>query len=249
MQWTEEQLAELPVNHGVRQRGVDMTRLETFCDAAFAFAVTLLVVAGDGIPNSYDELVLALKGIPAFAASFTAIAAIWWGHRTWSRRFGLEDGWTTVISLTMVMVILIYVYPLKMVFSAFASWASGGFLPTDFVMTDRRDMLGIFLVYGLGFATLTGMLAILNLRALKVGDQLLLNEVERVRTRQQIALNGVLGVTGAASGLFAVLMPGNIAIWAGFFYMTLAATMPLTATRYERKVAALQKAVENPDAD
>ncbi len=36
--WTEEQLAALPVRNGVRQRGRDMTRLETFCDAAFAFA-------------------------------------------------------------------------------------------------------------------------------------------------------------------------------------------------------------------
>ncbi len=37
--WAEEQLATLPVVEGVRQRGVEITQLESFCDAAFAFAV------------------------------------------------------------------------------------------------------------------------------------------------------------------------------------------------------------------
>ena len=46
MNWTDEALAALPVKQGVRLRGLEMTRLETFCDAAFAFAVTLLVIAG-----------------------------------------------------------------------------------------------------------------------------------------------------------------------------------------------------------
>jgi uncharacterized membrane protein len=50
-----------------------MTRLETFTDAAFAFAVTLLAVSIDEIPNDYESLLLALKGTPAFAASFALL--------------------------------------------------------------------------------------------------------------------------------------------------------------------------------
>ena len=38
-------LSRLPVHHGFRLRGEAVTRLETFVDAAFAFAVTLLVMA------------------------------------------------------------------------------------------------------------------------------------------------------------------------------------------------------------
>ena len=214
--WTNAQLAALPVHEGVRLRGLEMTRLETFCDAAFAFAVTLLVISGDGIPKSYDELILALKGIPAFAASFAAIASIWWAHRTWSRRFGLEDGVTTLISLAMVLFMLIYVYPLKMVFSAFASWASGGWLPSEFVLEDPRDMLGLFVVYGVGFAAQTGMLALLHVRALKLKATLGLNEVEKLRVRQEIVMSLVLGGTGLASALFATLMPSRVAVFAGF---------------------------------
>ncbi|MCP4574049.1 MAG: DUF1211 domain-containing protein [bacterium] len=244
LKWTDERLGDLPVRNGVRQRGVDMTRLETFCDAAFAFAVTLLVI-GEGIPRSYAELVLALKGVPAFAASFAAIAAFWWSHRTWSRRYGLEDGVTSVISLTMVFIMLVYVYPLKMVFTAFAHWTSGGFLPAEFTLDNPRDMLGIFQIYGLGFAAQTGMLALLHLRVLRVAGDLRLDAVERLRTRQGIVLNIILGATGLVSALWAMAMPPAMGRWAGFVYMTLPLTMPLAATRFKRAVARLQ-APEDP---
>jgi uncharacterized membrane protein len=242
--WTPERLAELPVQDGFRLRGLEMTRLETFCDAAFAFAVTLLVIAGDGIPRSYADLVQALKGVPAFAASFAAIASFWWAHRLWSRRFGLEDGATTLISLALVFVMLVYVYPLKMVFSAFAGWASGGWLPTEFQLSDPRDMLGLFVVYGVGFALQTAMLMLLHVRASKVGGELGLNEVERLRTRQEIVMNLVLGATGVASALWALVLPAPLSVYAGFLYMTLPVTMPWLATRYSKQVEALQRAAE-----
>lgn len=238
--WNKEQLASLSIQEGVRQRGAETTRLDTFCDAAFAFAITLLVIGGEGIPNSYSELILALKGVPAFAASFAVIAGFWWSHRTWSRRYGLEDGVTTLISLVFVFVVLIYIYPLRMVFSAFASWASGGWLPTDFVMTDPRDMLGIFAVYGVGFAAQTGILVLLYLRVLKVGDTLNLDEVERLRTRQEIVQNLVLAVTGVTSAVWALALPPQVGIYAGFLYMTLPVTMPLLAMRYAKRVEAMQ---------
>jgi uncharacterized membrane protein len=43
-------------------RGRQTTRLETFVDAAFAFALTMLVISVDAIPQSFDELLQALKG-------------------------------------------------------------------------------------------------------------------------------------------------------------------------------------------
>jgi hypothetical protein len=235
MRWTEEQLAQLPQRHGFRLRGLEMTRLETFCDAAFAFAVTLLVIAGDGIPRSVDDLILALKGVPAFVMSFAAIASYWWAHRTWSRRFGLEDGPTTVISLALVVVMLVYVYPLKMVFSAFANFASGGWLPTEFTLTDAADLPVLFVVYGVGFAAQTGMIALLYGRALKVGEALGLDTLERLHTRHQIVHGAVLGGTGLASAVFALVTPASVGVWAGFWYMTLPITMPLLAIHHDRR--------------
>ena len=54
-----------------------MTRLEVFIDAAFAFAVTMLVISFDAIPRSYDEMMLAIKAIPAFVLAVAQLVWIW----------------------------------------------------------------------------------------------------------------------------------------------------------------------------
>ena len=78
-------MVEDPGWHG-GLRGGGTTRLEAFVDAAFAFAVTLLVISAERIPDSVRSLVLALKQIPAFAAGFALLALFWYAHVRWSRR-------------------------------------------------------------------------------------------------------------------------------------------------------------------
>ena len=53
-------------------------------------------------PGSVAELTLALKGTPAFLASFASIASMWYAHHQWSRRYGLEDGVSVLISLVLI---------------------------------------------------------------------------------------------------------------------------------------------------
>jgi uncharacterized membrane protein len=241
-EWTDDRLAALPRRNGFRMRGESMTRLETFCDAAFAFAVTMLVIAGGSPPASFRDLVEALKEVPAFAAGFASIASFWAGHRTWSRRYGLVDGASTLISLALVFVVLVYVYPLKMMFSTLFAWISGGWLPTTFQLDPDDpggDLLGIFVVYGLGFAALTSLISLLNVRARRAADHLALNAYERLRTDEEIVSFCVLAATGLASALWAAVMPGDVAVFAGFVYITLPATMPAVAIRYGKRAKAL----------
>lgn len=240
MTWTDDRLASLPVKNGFRLRGLDMTRLETFCDAAFAFAVTLLVISGAGIPTSYDALLAALRDVPAFLGSFAAIGSIWIAHRRWSRLYGLEDGWTTLISLAMVFVMLVYVYPLRMVASAFMAFVSGGRLPTGFTLDEVGDLTGLFVIYGVGFAVQMQMLALLYLRALKAGDALRLDAVERLHTRQGVASHTVMAATGLVSALWAGFLPTKLGVWAGFAYSTLPVIMPLLAIRHARRIEMLR---------
>jgi uncharacterized membrane protein len=87
------------------------------------------VISVGNIPDSYEALIEALKGAPAFAMSFVAIIVFWLGHRRWSRRYGIEDNLTIFYSLTLIFVVLVYVYPLKLMFSALGSRATGGWLP------------------------------------------------------------------------------------------------------------------------
>jgi transmembrane protein TMEM174 (potassium channel) len=74
----------------LRLRGLEMTRIETFTDAAFAFAVAFLVIS-TASAHSFQELRQALVGTPAFAVSFVLIMVFWVGHWKWSRRYGQED--------------------------------------------------------------------------------------------------------------------------------------------------------------
>ena len=233
--WTDEMLADLPVRDDVRQRGVSATRLDSYCDAAFAFAVTILVIRPGGVPSSYEQLVTALRDVPAFAASFAAIAGFWTAHRRWGRRYGLEDRTATVLSLSMIFVMLVYVYPLKMVFSALASWMSHGALPATFTVEKMSDLHGLFVIYGVGFAAQSGLMALLYAHALRV-PALRLDARERLRTRHQVASYVVMAGTGLLSAVWAALVPGRGGAMAGFVYSTLAMTMPALAVWQRRQM-------------
>ena len=110
MSWNEKTISQLPEKDGFRLRGLNMTRLETYLDAAFAFATTLLIISIGSIPKNYHELILALKDILAFAASFASIAFLWASHRRWNRRYGLEDTSSIIISLILVFMPIVGYY-------------------------------------------------------------------------------------------------------------------------------------------
>ena len=219
-----------------RIRGAATTRLETFVDAAFAFSITMLVISVGSIPKNYPELTLAIKKVPAFAASFAGITWFWLGHRKWSRWYGLEDNRSIILTLTLIFVMLIYVYPLRLIFSAMFSWFSGGWLPSEFILSQQFELTDLFIFYGLGFFILCGTIALLYKHAFALKDQLELNDFERVKTQSEIAFWLVSASTGLASALFALLMPLRIGIFAGFMYSTLAFTMPFVSIYFARKI-------------
>ena len=61
-------LDALPWLGGFRLRGIAMTRLETFIDAAFAFAITMLVIATQQIPDDIETLLAAFKKCARFCS-------------------------------------------------------------------------------------------------------------------------------------------------------------------------------------
>lgn len=227
-QWTEEELSRLPVENGIRLRGINSTRLDTFVDAAFAFAVTLMVISVDEVPGSYEEFMQALAQVPAFLACFMLLMLFWWGHHSWSRKFALHEILPTVLSLALVALVLIYIYPLRLIFGAFFSNASGGALPSglDLSLAQLTDM---FIVFGIGFSAMSGVLAALYLRVGARRDLLRLNDYERYHARAEARTWLILVATGVVSTLAALLLPDEYGPIAGFVYWSLIISMPLQA--------------------
>ena len=104
------------VKDGFRQRGLEVTRLESFSDAVFGFALTLLVVSLD-VPKTVGDLFDAMRGFPAFALCFLFLALIWNSHYQFCRRYGLDDGRTRFLTCVLLFVVLFYIYPLKFLFN------------------------------------------------------------------------------------------------------------------------------------
>lgn len=226
--WTNEQLRELPIERGVRLRGTQATRLDTFVDAAFAFAVTLLVISVDEVPNSYPEFMQALAQVPAFLACFVLLMLFWWGHHSWSRKFGLHDAPSITLSLALVALVLIYVYPLRLIFGAFFANATGGALPSGLSLT-LEQLAHMFVVFGIGFSAMSGVLVALYLRADSCRERLLLDDRERYFARSEALTWGILAVTGIVSTFLALLLPPRLGPAAGFVYWSLIVSMPIQA--------------------
>ena len=168
---------------GFRNRGREVTRIEAFLDAAFAFAITLMVISIDEIPKTGAELVAALKSIPAFAASFYIIAIFWRGHADWSRRFGLDDRRSRAISLLLVFLVLVFVYPLRMVFSAFFHWISDGWFPANLQLGTVGDIQLMFAVFALAFGSMGTAMYALYARAWRLREPIGLDAREQLITR------------------------------------------------------------------
>lgn len=136
-------------------------RLDAFVDAAFAFAVTLLLVAGAEPPQSLDDLKVTLLRIPSAAAAFALIATFWVHHRAFGRHSRRRDGTVLLLSLAIVFVVLVYVYPLRLLTQAGFYWISGGILPGAELLDSFADLRTLYVAYGAGFAILAGLYAAL----------------------------------------------------------------------------------------
>jgi uncharacterized membrane protein len=226
---------------GLRERGQDVTRLEAFVDAAFAFALTMLVISVGTIPDSIDALMTALKGIPAFATSFGLVALFWNAHARWSRRYGLDDATTTRLSLVLVFLVMVYVYPLRMLFGSFFWWISGHWLPTEFKLGGWSDVQAMFVIYAVAFGTLGLVIVALYRHAWRLRDALDLGFEERVELLVNRDRWMVVPFTALLSLLLALLLRPS-ADWMsglpGMVYALMWVRAPV-ARRAERRARAL----------
>jgi hypothetical protein len=235
-------LDSLPRLRGFRLRGMEMTRLETFIDAAFAFAISMLVIAAQQIPDNIQTLLAAFKNVPTFVCSIAVLGIFWRGHWLWSRRYGLEDGASILISWAMIVTILIFIYPLKAIFGAMWYLLSSGEIGQPFSLhTTESQARTIFAIYALGLIAISAEILLLNLRAWQLRGPLRLNEWESLVTRGELSGWSIPVSVGIVSLVFALTLPREQIQWSGWGYLSMIILVPLHNYYLKRRIREAQK--------
>lgn len=197
------------------------SRLDAFTDAAFAFAMTLLVIGGSAPPTSYAMLSAAMAEVPAFAIGFGIIAMFWFAHVRWRSFRGDGDALSVLLSVLLVFLVLIYIQPLRAMARSFSTFLGGSGTPFDGRISD------LFFVYGLGFVAMAATIVALFLEALRNPD---LTAEQRWSVRGEMGVWTILVVTGLVSIILASFRAtGNVAPLA---YATLPISIGLFTWRY-----------------
>jgi uncharacterized membrane protein len=217
------------------RRTHEISRLEAFSDAVFAFALTLLVVSLQ-VPKSYGELMNLMSGFPAFACCFGVLLWIWYEHNLFFRRYGLQDPYTVLLNGALLFVVMFYVYPLKFMFdsgfSQFLPGASQGAVPMTLAQLAHAST-----IYGLGFVALFVMFALLYEHAYRRRHDLGLKPLEVFDVRSFAGQQIVSAAVGVIVVLIAVAAPRRYAFMSpmAFIFMWPAHGLYEAWTKKKRK--------------
>lgn len=207
---------------GFEWRGGEITRLEAFSDAVFAFAVTLLVVSLE-VPHTFEELLDVIRGFPAFAICFAMLLLVWYNHAKFFRRYGFQGPLIQAVNGALLFVVLFYVYPLKFLFTLLVGLVTrGATLPHAHPLRDpmgQSDVGTLMTIYGLGYAAVFGLFALMYWLAYRRRKELELSEVEIFRTRHSLLDHCAMMSFGLISTVFALALPANQAGLAGWVYV------------------------------
>ena len=201
------------------------TRLDAFVDAAFACAVTLLVSGGGAVPADYAQLERAVANAPAFLIGFALIAMFWHAHVRW-RGYGAREGLLPVLlSLLIVFLVLVYVYPLRLMAISLVEFLHGEIR----TMRTAGEVKDLFALYGLGFMAMALAIAGLFATSLRPG----LAPEARAGVTAEIGIWSI----HAAAGLLSALLSRAEPVLAPWVYSLLPVAIPLFAISHKRRTA------------
>jgi hypothetical protein len=196
----------------------EVSRVEGFSDAVFAFAITLLVVSLE-VPKTFEELMAAIRAFPAFAVCFALLFQVWWRHYRFFRSYDLEDGPVIAMTGLLLFVVLFYVYPLKFLWSMFFAQFDPRLVRGDAIRVDQFPAL--FEIYGIGVAAVFGILAAMYGHAYRHRGDLDLTPVEvgdtRIDVYRNLSIGGIGLMSVATAAVLSRIAPHAIGL-AGYVY-------------------------------
>jgi len=222
---------------GIRWRSHEPSRLETFSDAVFAFAVTLVIVSLE-VPKTFNELYETMKGTVSFAVCFVVIFLMWNQQNQFFRRYGLNDAITTFLNSMLLFMVLIYVYPLKFLF--FLIFSSSSDVHSQPAIYNYQQPT-LMLIYGLGFVVIYTLFFLMYLHAERCAVSLELTPRELYMTRSYKWANFILVCIGLTAIIMAYILPTDYAGTSGFIYMLIPVSHTIWYTIRGKKERRMRK--------
>lgn len=181
--------------------------------------------------QSYSELLASFANVPAFGLSLAIIISFWWAHRQYSLLVPRHDAVSEAISLLIMFIILIFVFPLSFLAEALTHWLSDGRLPGRGLTADETR--AAYVIFGTGFCLLSGLYTALFGLALGTKNSARTGRFFRLRLRDA-TMNWMLCLlAGGVSLAIANMWNVEQLIWAPSVpYLLLLAYFLLQAARH-----------------
>ena len=243
----KDQLVGLDPNF--RYRGIDQTRIETFSDAVFAVAFTLVVLSS-AVPETFEHLRKSVHDIIPSFICIVLIVVIWYQHYVFFLRYGLQNTKTVTVNTFLLFLVLIYIYPLKFLARFLVELYSGLIfgMPDNFMdgfggEMNSDNMTLLMTAYGAGATLIFMAMAWLYRHAYKRREELELNEYEAFATKVSLWQNLLMSSIPFISTVVAFFHPFgygavNFGI-AGFIYMLYPPVMMTFGFKVKRRTKKL----------
>ena len=137
--------------------------------------------------------------------------------------------------------VLVYVYPLKLLMDMTFYAIAPGWFPTEFQVVGVSDVAGLVVIFGVGFAVITLIQWGLYQRASLQADTLLLSPGERLHVREERLIWMVLSTAGILAAAFAWFFRSSWGYLGGIVFGLIPAVVPLVTLSTRRAIQALDE--------